>query len=206
MANENVTEKTRQELLEEQEKLDEKSEKTVDKLKKSEKSVKHYQWFVLRLLLLIIVIWVLFWKVVGITRMPNADMYPRVDAGDMVLFYRLEKNIKAQDIVVMEKATPDSGGETQLFICRVVAAPGDTVEITGNDRLVVNGNTMVESNIFYPTPIYEGFLEYPVTLGSDEYFVLADSRNGGADSRYFGPVKKGEIEGTVITILRRNNL
>ena len=200
MANENVTEKTRQELLEEQEKIDAKSDKTVDKLKKSEKSVKHYQWFVLRLLLLIIVIWVLFWKVVGITRMPNADMYPRVDAGDMVLFYRLEKNIKAQDIVVMEKATPDSGGETQLFICRVVAAPGDTVEITGNDRLVVNGNTMVESTI------YEGFLEYPVTLGSDEYFVLADSRNGGADSRYFGPVKKGEIEGTVITILRRNNL
>ncbi|MBQ6207780.1 MAG: S26 family signal peptidase, partial [Oscillospiraceae bacterium] len=35
---------------------------------------------------------------------------------------------------------------------------------------------------------------------------LADSRNGGSDSRYFGPVRRDEILGTVITILRRNNL
>ena len=48
--------------------------------------------------------------------------------------------------------------------------------------------------------------EYPLTLSEGEYFVLADYRNGGADSRFFGAVKEDEILGTVITILRRNNL
>ena len=48
--------------------------------------------------------------------------------------------------------------------------------------------------------------EYPVVLGEGEYFVLSDARNGGADSRCFGPVTQEEIQGIVITLLRRNNL
>ena len=47
---------------------------------------------------------------------------------------------------------------------------------------------------------------FPLTLEEGECFVLADSRNGGTDSRVFGPVSKSEIEGTVITIVRRNDL
>ena len=37
-------------------------------------------------------------------------------------------------------------------------------------------------------------------------FVLGDKREEAADSRFFGAVKRDEIKGTVITILRRNNL
>ena len=181
------------------------SETIRKKLKRSERAVKDYQFLILRLLLLLIVLWILFFKVVGITRMPSTDMYPRLDAGDMVLFYRLDTDVKAQDVVVLEKSTPDNTSE-QLFISRVVAAGGDTVEITDEGRLVVNGNTMIESNIFFETLRYEGYTEYPLKLEQDECFVLADSRNGGTDSRYFGPVKKRELLGTVITILRRNNL
>ena len=96
--------------------------------------------------------------------------------------------------------------ETHSFVSRVVAAPGDTVEVSEEGGLIVNGNTMIEPGIFYPTKPYEGFLEYPVTLGADEYFVMADFRNGGADSRFFGAVNTDEILGTVISILRRNNL
>ena len=189
-----------------QEQNKDETEKLEKKINRAENSVKRYQWFILRLLIFLAIVWVLFFKVVGLTHMPNEDMYPRIDAGDLVLFYRLNTNIKAQDIVVIEKATPDSNGAKELFICRVVAAPGDTVEIGGANRLMVNGNTMIENNIFYDTPAYEGYTEYPLTLGEGEWFVLADARNGGADSRYFGPVTKSEIKGTVLTILRRNNL
>ena len=35
---------------------------------------------------------------------------------------------------------------------------------------------------------------------------MADFRNGGVDSRFFGPVTAEEIRGTVITVVRRNNL
>lgn len=192
-------------LQEQEQELQEASEKAKKKTIRSEKSVKRYQHFVLRLLLLILVIWVLFFKIVGLTHMPSEDMYPRVDAGDLVLFYRMDTDVKAQDIIVLEKTTPDSTGEEELFISRVIAAAGDTVEIDGS-RLLVNGNAMIESNIFYPTQAYDEYTQYPVTLGSDECFVLGDCREGASDSRYFGPVKKSEIQGTVISILRRNNL
>lgn len=180
------------------------TQKKMEKIRKSEKSVKRYQWAILRLLVLIVVIWVLFFKVIGLTHMPSGDMYPRLDSGDLVMFYRLDKDVKAQDVIVIEKTTPNSSKKS-LYILRVVAVTGDEVKIDQN-ALFVNGNAMVESNIFYSTPAYEGYTEYPLTLGTDECFVLADSRDGGTDSRYFGTVKKSEILGTVITIIRRNNL
>ena len=180
------------------------------KLKRAEKSVKKYEWLIIRLIIILAIIWVLFFVVIGLTHMPSGDMYPRVDSGDLVLFYRLDKDVKAQDIIVINKVTPDSNGEEQTFILRVVAVEGDTVEINGNS-LIINGNRMVESNIFYTTTSYandagEEYIEYPLTLQEGQCFVLADYRNGGEDSRYFGPVDRSEILGTVITILRRNGL
>lgn len=180
-----------------------------------------------RLLILVVVLYALFFIVIGITSMPGGDMYPRIDAGDLVLYYRLDKDVKAQDIIVFEKdmskvvksnavnpegtmfkklPSADRTGNKKQFVSRVVAVAGDTVEITETGNLVINGSTMIEANIFYSTYPYLGYTEYPLTLGEGECFVLADSRQGGADSRFFGPVHISEIRGTVISILRRNNL
>ena len=175
------------------------------KIDKKEKGVKRYQYFILRLAIFLLVIWILFFQVVGVARVPNGDMYPRLDAGDMILYYRLDKDVKAQDVVIFRKATPDNDNP-QTFVGRVVAVAGDTVEITDGGSLIVNGNYVSEPNIFYSTMPYEGFVEYPITLVPNQCFVLMDSRNGGTDSRYFGPVQKSELAGTVITVLRRNNL
>ena len=65
---------------------------------------------------------------------------------------------------------------------------------------------MQEYNIFYDTYPYEGYTEFPLTLQAGQCFILADSRDGGSDSRYYGAVEREELLGTVITILRRNNL
>ncbi len=178
--------------------------KNIKKIRRAERSVRNYQWAVLRIMVLVIVLWVLFFRIVGLTHMPNADMYPRVDSGDLVMFYRLDKDVKAQDVIVIEKTTPNSSRKS-LYMLRVVAAEGDTVEIDQN-RLYINGNAAVENGIFSQTTAYEGYTEYPLTLGPGECFVLADSRDGGTDSRYFGTVRKEEIQGTVITLIRRNNL
>ena len=195
---------------------------------------------VIRIALLLLVVYILFFHLVGITVMRSGDMHPRIDLGDLVLYYRLEKSYHAQDVIVFEKPTAsldESYKETRaveaaeavskpwwrqaldwigfrdphepdktMFICRIVAGPGDTVEISNEERLIVNGNTMIEPDIFYPTNGYIGYMEYPVTLKEGEYFVLADHRIGGADSRFFGAVNRNEILGSVITILRRNNL
>lgn len=236
--------------------------------KRRRRRVRAFRAALLRLVLLAAVVYVLFFHIVGLTLMPSGDMYPRMDAGDLLLYYRLEKAPRAQDVIVLEKAvnsdysalaeeedgldaaevfpseeetgapeaarekTEEKGGllawknlpawvrdaliwlgfrdpdapEKTLFVGRVVAAGGDTVEVTADGRLLVNGNSMIESNIFYPTTEYVGFLEYPLKLQAGEVFVLADFRNGGADSRFFGPVKEQEILGTVITLVRRNHL
>lgn len=208
-------------------------ERAKERARRRRRRLRALRSLVLQTVGLALVMYVLFFHVVGLTVMPTADMYPRVDAGDLVLFYRLEHTFKAQDIVVFDKAvTADyravdvparekpwwrkaadwlgirdpEDPETKRFVCRIIAAPGDSVEVTEDQRLIVNGNGMIESGIFYPTAAYAGYTEYPVRLGPGEYFVMADFRSGGADSRFFGPVREEEIRGIVITILRRNNL
>ena len=153
----------------------------------------------LRALIMVVALYGIFGWVLGLTTAPNNDMYPRIDAGDLLLYYRLDKDVKAQDIVILRK-----NGTT--YVGRVVAVAGDTVEVTEGQALVINGSAMVESNIFYPTPVYEGFVDYPLTLGPGECFVLSDMRSGGEDSRYYGPVSGDELLGAVITVIRRNNL
>ena len=183
------------------------AEKLVKQIKRSEKSVKNYQFFLLRLLVLLLVIWILFFQIIGITRMPSTDMYPRIDSGDMLLFYRLDKDVRSQDVIVINKNTPDSPKTKTVFVCRVIAAEGDTLDIDAeHGRVSVNGNVLMESKYITNTYQYEGYVNYPVTLEKGQCFVLADDRTNGADSRYFGPVEKKEIVGTVITVLRRNNL
>lgn len=209
--------------------LPDEKEKAAAKEKRHRHRMRALRSFLLRLISLALVIYFLFFHLVGLTFMPNRDMYPRLDAGDLLLFYRIERNFKAQDIVVIDKQLEEDtrtgeksvlrkvldwlgfrdpeAPETQRFVCRIIAAPGDTVEVTDERGLSVNGNTVIENNIFYPTrPYEEGITKYPVKLWDGEYFVMADQRNGGKDSRYFGVVEADEIQGIVITILRRNNL
>ena len=195
--------------------------------KRHRRRVRAVRSFLLRLFILV-------FHIVGIAIMPNGDMYPRLDAGDLLLFYRIDRNIKAQDIVVIDKAVQEdysavqaqpaeeptffrkalnwlgfkdpAAPPTRRLVGRVIACAGDTVNLSDEQGLTVNGNTLVEPNIFYPTKPYEGYMEYPVTLKPGEYFVLSDYRNGGADSRFYGPVLLEEIQGIVITVVRRNNL
>ena len=137
--------------------------------------------FLVRLFLLITVIGILFGVVFGITPMANADMQPAVCAGDLMLYYRLDKNLKSDDVVVFQK-------EGIQYTGRIVAVPGDVVEITDESELMVNKNTVMEDNIFYTTPAYDSEVEYPLALKENQYFILCDNREGAKDSRSFGVV------------------
>ncbi|MBR7020020.1 MAG: signal peptidase I [Lachnospiraceae bacterium] len=181
------------------------ADKLVKELAKEETGLKNAQRFLIYLAILLVVLWILFFKIIGITHMPTEDMSPRIDAGDLIVFYRLDRTPKFQDVVVFEKDIDGSGKKT-MMIGRVMAVPGDTVDISAGNHLVVNGNSIVEPMIYTLTPRREDRVAYPLTMGEEQYFILVDSRQDGMDSRYFGPVSKDEILGMVITLVRRTKL
>ena len=172
------------------------TQKSIGRAKSQMRSL-HFS--LLSILIIIILVWLMLGVVFGIMKAPSVDMSPRVDYGDLLLYFRLDNDFAINDVVVINK-------NDTIYLGRVVAKGGDTVEITDNATLVVNGNTVNEPMIFYTTPRYEGYEEFPQTLAADEYFILVDRREGGEDSRYYGAVKSSEIKGSVVTVIRRNNL
>lgn len=121
-------------------------------------------------------------------------MSPAFKDGDLAIYYRLQKEFHPSDTVIIEK-----DGETQIR--RIIAKPGDSVEITA-DGLKINGYLQQETGIYTETLPYTEGISFPITLEENEYFVLGDNRSEAKDSRIYGAVKKEEIKGTVITLLR----
>ena len=155
--------------------------------------------FFTKLVAMIALLAVLLGLAFGITPMPNDDMAPRISAGDLLLYYRLADDWANGDVMVFEK-------DGEQYVGRIVARGGDTVEVTDQATLVVNGSTVLENNIYYTTPKYENGPAYPLTLAAGEFFVLCDYREGARDSRYFGAVRPAEVKGKVITVVRRSGL
>jgi signal peptidase I len=161
--------------------------------------MKPVQVFLLDLLVIIIIIWLLFGFAMGAVTAPNNDMSPNIKMKDLLLYYRLEDQYTAQDMVVINK-------NGRVYIGRIVAVSGDTVNITDDEHLEINGKAVSETNVYTSTPRYEGYVEYPVKLPEDTCFVLSDNRSGGEDSRYYGIVDRSEIKGKVVITLRRHNI
>lgn len=155
--------------------------------------------FLARLAFFVVTLWLFFGVVLGVGAVTTGEMAPRICSGDVMLYWRLSQGFNEGDVVVY---TAD--GEERLG--RVVARPGDEVTITEAGELMVNGAVVVESDISTPTPRYESAVDYPVHLAADEFFVLADLREGGHDSRLYGPIARSQIKGNVISVLRRSNL
>lgn len=148
---------------------------------------------VIKLLVAALVIWVLFTRVFGLTRVEGNAMRPTAGDGDLVLTSRFF-NLVSDDLVVYQKDGKDVLG-------RVVAQPGDTVEITEDGDLKVNGN--VQASVTQGTTS-QGSLgaQYPISLGEGEYFILNDARDDTSDSRESGPVGVNGIDGKAIALLR----
>lgn len=88
----------------------------------------------------------------------------------------------------------------EYYIKRVIGLPGETVSIK-DGYVYITGTDGVTSKLeesYLPSYVTTVALsEEPVTLDSDEYYVLGDNRNGSKDSRSFGPVQKSFIVGRV---------
>jgi signal peptidase I len=134
----------------------------------------------------------------GAHRNTDPDMAPAVNDGDLVLFYRLDKDYAADDLLLL-----DFDGERQVR--RVVAVAGDTVDIT-EDGLEINGMVQPEPDPRARTERYTDGTALPLTLADGQVFVLGDARQDATDSRAYGPVNTDDTLGTAITVIRRRDL
>jgi signal peptidase I len=155
--------------------------------------------FFLRLAILAGLIFVIFGVVFGAAVMPDQSMKPGIGAGDLLFLYRMENHYKSGDVIVYRTDEGKRAG-------RIVAKVGDTVAITEDQELEVNGSVVIENDIYFQTPMYDSDVTYPVTLAENEFFVLGDHREDAEDSRWSGPVAGDAIIGKVITVIRRNNI
>lgn len=147
-----------------------------------------------KLLVFALAIWALFTWVLGLFRITGGGMEPTAGDGDLALTSRVVQGLQADDVVVYQA----DGGQT---VGRVIAQPGDTVEVTQDGELKINGATQPAEHGLKTLP-QPGGVSYPLTLGEGEYFVLADGRESAQDSRTYGPIGINEVEGKVVVLLR----
>jgi signal peptidase I len=155
--------------------------------------------FLAKLLTLCLAIWVIFTFVFGIRQNSGNTMFPAIHDRDLMLYYRLESDYEVEDVVVFSVQGHNRIG-------RVVARGGDVINVNEDGYLTVNGHTLVENEIFYPTFSLDGVVTYPYTVEEGSYFLLCDYRTGSSDSRAFGAIAKGDIDGKVIAILRQREI
>jgi len=79
------------------------------------------------------------------------------------------------------------------------------VMLDGSGTLTVNGSVQ-NGEILYPTYAKDGGPAYPYRVPEDSVFVTGDFRTQTEDSRDWGAVRMDQVEGKVITILRRRGI
>ncbi len=139
--------------------------------------------------------------------MTSSSMTPTILDRDIVLVNKLAFPKRGEIALIQFGESKPGAKLTQLiddqFIKRVIAVPGDTLEIR-NDTVWINGRKIDE-----PYANFSGMLRFsstegsgygPATLPPDSYFVMGDNRNESIDSRLLGFIGKEQIGGTVTKV------
>lgn len=132
----------------------------------------------------------------------GSSMVPSFYSGDYLivdeLTYRFREP-KRGEVVVFQFQKGGQEGVTTYFIKRIIALPGETIQIKDGKVKIFNkshpeGFLLSEA---YLTPGIKTGGEVTRTLGDDEYFVLGDNRPYSYDSRSWGSVRREQIVGIV---------
>ncbi len=118
-------------------------------------------------------------------RVSGDSMFDTLINGDILLLKKYDKSFERYDIVVFDK------GNEQL-IKRVIGLPGEYIECK-DGKIYINDKQIRDIDTDLITDDFNR-----IYIPKDHYFVMGDNRPVSNDSRYFGPVDKKEIKGTVI--------
>ena len=143
--------------------------------------------------LVIIVVIVLTW-ILGLHRMTGNNMFPFVKDGDLCIVYKLD-DYTTGDVVLYRN------DEGKMKLGRIVAVGGQSVDFPKDGGYTVDGYQPSEE-ITYQTFGADG-VKYPIDVDDDEAFIMNDFRSDTDDSRQFGGVKKSNIDGKLLFLIRR---
>ena len=138
------------------------------------------------------------------TSVIGESMEPALSNGQEVLINKIAYQFgapKQGDVIVFR---PNGNENAHLSVKRVVATPGDTVQIV-QGKVVINGAVYTQDKAEDTRDA--GVAATPILLGADEYFVLGDNRRNSEDSRSanIGNISRGMIEGKAWYHLKGKN-
>lgn len=138
---------------------------------------------------------VLFTFVFGLYRVGDTYMEPVMQDGDLIMYYRLDKQCVAQEVVAVEY-------QGKVSAARVIATAGDKVNID-SEGLLVNGAYQQEHRITKETTQVADGVTFPLTVPEGCVFLLGDNRDQAVDSRIYGCIRTDDLNGKVIGQFRR---
>ena len=148
--------------------------------------------FIRSILIFGIIVFLLFAVVFGISRVSGHSMYPTLSDGDIVCYFRLDKNYERGDIISVRMPN------REYYIKRVVAVAGDTVDIREGILYI---NDVPESGTYINGKTeQQEYAVYPYTVKEGTVFAVGDNREVSIDSRTYGAFSVSQSRGTILFV------
>jgi signal peptidase I len=141
---------------------------------------------------------------------PSGSMEPTLNIGDRIVVDKLSYDLHGVgrgDIVVFARPPAEdcAGAPVSDLVKRVIGLPGETISLSGNGYVLINGKRLDETwlptsvqGTTYPGPSGTPYsLSRPYKIPANDYFMMGDNRGDSCDSRFWGPIHKSLMVGKV---------